>query len=115
MALPRATANICLAGNPVGAVVLMRFSARPCGRGTMARSSESRHTCNSHPSRLRIETIGHADARRRFNQPDRRVVMVDILHRVGIKASLDEVYRALATREGAAAWWTTDTQGQSKI
>jgi uncharacterized protein YndB with AHSA1/START domain len=41
--------------------------------------------------------------------------MVDILHRVGIKASLDEVYQALATREGAAAWWTTNTQGQSKI
>ena len=41
--------------------------------------------------------------------------MVDILHRVGIKASVDEVYEALATREGAAGWWTTDTQGQSKI
>ena len=26
--------------------------------------------------------------------------MVDILHRVGIKASLDEVYQALATSEG---------------
>jgi len=41
--------------------------------------------------------------------------MVDILHRVGIKAPLDEVYQALATREGAAGWWTIDTQGQSKI
>jgi uncharacterized protein YndB with AHSA1/START domain len=41
--------------------------------------------------------------------------MVDILHRVGIKASLDEVYQALATREGVAGWWTTNTQGQSKI
>jgi uncharacterized protein YndB with AHSA1/START domain len=41
--------------------------------------------------------------------------MVDILHRVGIKASLGEVYEALATREGAAHWWTTDTQGQSKV
>ena len=41
--------------------------------------------------------------------------MVDILHRVGILASLDEVYRALATREGAAGWWTTDTQGESKV
>jgi uncharacterized protein YndB with AHSA1/START domain len=41
--------------------------------------------------------------------------MVDILHRVGIKASLNEVYRALATREGLAGWWTTNTQGESKV
>ncbi len=41
--------------------------------------------------------------------------MVDILHRVGIKAPLDKVYRALATREGLAGWWTTDTQGNSKV
>lgn len=40
--------------------------------------------------------------------------MFDILHRVGIKAPLDEVYRALATRDGLAGWWTTDTQGDSK-
>ena len=41
--------------------------------------------------------------------------MVDILHRVGIKASLDEVYRALATREGLAGWWTTNTRGESTV
>ena len=41
--------------------------------------------------------------------------MVDILHRVGIKSSLDDTYRALATREGLAAWWTTNTQGESKV
>jgi uncharacterized protein YndB with AHSA1/START domain len=41
--------------------------------------------------------------------------MVDILHRVGIKAPLDQVYRALATREGVAGWWTTSTQGESKV
>jgi uncharacterized protein YndB with AHSA1/START domain len=41
--------------------------------------------------------------------------MVDILHRVGIKAPLAEVYRALATREGVAGWWTTDTQGDSRV
>ena len=41
--------------------------------------------------------------------------MVDIVHRVGIKAPLDEVYRALATREGVAGWWTTGTQGDSKV
>ena len=41
--------------------------------------------------------------------------MVDILHRVGIKSSVDEVYEALATREGLAAWWTNNTQGESKV
>jgi uncharacterized protein YndB with AHSA1/START domain len=43
------------------------------------------------------------------------MVMVDILHRVGVKASSDAVYKALATREGLAHWWTTDTQGESKV
>jgi uncharacterized protein YndB with AHSA1/START domain len=38
----------------------------------------------------------------------------DILHRVGIKASLDKVYKALATPEGVAGWWTTDTTGDRK-
>jgi uncharacterized protein YndB with AHSA1/START domain len=41
--------------------------------------------------------------------------MVDILHRVGIKSSLDEVYKALTTREGLAAWWTNNTRGESKL
>jgi uncharacterized protein YndB with AHSA1/START domain len=41
--------------------------------------------------------------------------MADILHRVGIKAASDQVYKALATRDGLAAWWTTDTQGESKL
>ena len=41
--------------------------------------------------------------------------MVDILHRIGIKASLEDVYKALATREGVAGWWTNDTQGESKV
>ena len=42
--------------------------------------------------------------------------MVDILHKVGIKSSSpDETYKALATREGLAAWWTNNTQGESKV
>jgi hypothetical protein len=41
--------------------------------------------------------------------------MVDILHRVGIKSSLSEVHKALATRDGVAAWWTNNTQGESKV
>jgi uncharacterized protein YndB with AHSA1/START domain len=41
--------------------------------------------------------------------------MADILHRVGIKSSLEEAYKALATRDGLAGWWTTNTQGESKV
>ena len=40
--------------------------------------------------------------------------MADILHRVGIKSSSDEVYKALTTREGLASWWTNNTQGEGK-
>ena len=41
--------------------------------------------------------------------------MMDILHRVGIKASLADVYNALATPEGIAGWWTDDAQGESEV
>ena len=42
--------------------------------------------------------------------------MVDILHKVGIKSSsLNDVYKALTTREGLSGWWTTDTQGEGKV
>jgi uncharacterized protein YndB with AHSA1/START domain len=41
--------------------------------------------------------------------------MPDILHRVGIKASLADVYQALATRDGLAGWWTTEVRGESKV
>jgi uncharacterized protein YndB with AHSA1/START domain len=41
--------------------------------------------------------------------------MVDILHRVGIKASSGDVYEALATRDGLAGWLTADTQGDGKV
>jgi uncharacterized protein YndB with AHSA1/START domain len=37
--------------------------------------------------------------------------MADILHRVGIIAPQDAVYRALTTRDDLAAWWTDDTVG----
>lgn len=39
--------------------------------------------------------------------------MPDILHKVGIKASPSDAYKALATRDGLAGWWTNDTQGGS--
>lgn len=41
--------------------------------------------------------------------------MVDILHRVGIRSSVDDVYKALTTREGLAGWWTSNTQGESSV
>lgn len=41
--------------------------------------------------------------------------MVDILHKVGIKAPLNEVYKALATREGVAGWWTQNTEGDARV
>jgi uncharacterized protein YndB with AHSA1/START domain len=41
--------------------------------------------------------------------------MADILHRVGIKTSLDKVYRALTTIEGLSGWWTNDTQGDCNV
>ena len=41
--------------------------------------------------------------------------MSNILHRVGIKSSLDAVYKALATREGAASWWSNELRGESKV
>jgi len=37
--------------------------------------------------------------------------MVDIAHRVGINAPSAQVYQALATAEGVAAWWAEDTTG----
>jgi uncharacterized protein YndB with AHSA1/START domain len=41
--------------------------------------------------------------------------MADILQRVGIKAPVDDVYKAVATREGLAGWWAKDTQGDSTV
>ncbi len=42
--------------------------------------------------------------------------MVDILHKVGVKGSSpNDVYKALTVREGLSGWWTSDTQGESKV
>ena len=41
--------------------------------------------------------------------------MVDIIHRVGIKAPISRVYAALSTIEGLAGWWTKETTGTSKM
>ena len=37
--------------------------------------------------------------------------MVDILHRIGVTSSPDDVYAALTTTDGLAGWWTQDTKG----
>ncbi len=42
--------------------------------------------------------------------------MPDIPHKVGIKSSSPaDVYKALTTIEGLSAWWTTTTEGESKV
>ena len=40
--------------------------------------------------------------------------MVDIIHRVGIKASPAKVYEALSTIDGVSGWWTKETTGLSQ-
>lgn len=39
--------------------------------------------------------------------------MVDILHRIGVRSEPQTVYDKLATIEGLAEWWTTDTRGEN--
>ncbi len=41
--------------------------------------------------------------------------MVDIIHRIGIKAPIAQVYDAIATTEGVAGWWTADATGSAEI
>jgi uncharacterized protein YndB with AHSA1/START domain len=40
---------------------------------------------------------------------------MDIIHRVGIKAPAAQVYAALSSIDGLAAWWTRATTGQSQV
>lgn len=42
--------------------------------------------------------------------------MVDILHRIGVEsASPSDVYKALTTVDGLAAWWTDQTTGDPEV
>jgi len=34
----------------------------------------------------------------------------DLIHRIGIAASAETIYRALTTEEGIQGWWTTDVK-----
>ena len=40
--------------------------------------------------------------------------MVDIIHRVGMKAPVSKAYAALSSVEGVAGWWTREVTGQSR-
>lgn len=40
--------------------------------------------------------------------------MVDIIHRIGIRAPVSKVYAALSTVDGVAGWWTRETTGDSR-
>ena len=41
--------------------------------------------------------------------------MPDIRNRVGVNAPIEDVYDAIATREGVAEWWTTTVEGDARI
>ena len=41
--------------------------------------------------------------------------MADILHRIGIKAPVAQVYNALTTLEGLAHWWTEEVAGDGQV
>lgn len=38
--------------------------------------------------------------------------MVDIIHRIGIKSSTSNVYKALTSLEGLTHWWTEEVEGE---
>jgi uncharacterized protein YndB with AHSA1/START domain len=39
--------------------------------------------------------------------------MVNIIHRIGINATIEKVYQAVSTINGIAGWWTKNTSGIS--
>lgn len=41
--------------------------------------------------------------------------MVDIIHRIGIRAPAAKVYEAVATAEGVSGWWTRETTATAKV
>ena len=47
-------------------------------------------------------------------RPAKETDMPDILHRIGIKSSARDVYKALNTIDGIGGWWTSTTSGESK-
>ena len=41
--------------------------------------------------------------------------MIDIIHRVGIKSPITQVYKALTSLEGLSNWWTEEVKGDEKV
>ena len=41
--------------------------------------------------------------------------MADIIHRIGIKSSSAQVYKAVSTIDGLSHWWTEETEGEDQI
>src|SRR5262249_58783994 len=54
-----------------------------------------------------------AAARGNIGSEKARTGMVDIIHRIGIKAPVAKVIEAVSTVAGVAGWWTKDTTGTS--
>jgi uncharacterized protein YndB with AHSA1/START domain len=41
--------------------------------------------------------------------------VVDILHKVAARVSTEAFYKALTTIDGLAGWWTTETEGDTRV
>lgn len=41
--------------------------------------------------------------------------MVNIIHRIGIRSSAADVYKALSTIKGLANWWTEEVKGEEGV
>jgi uncharacterized protein YndB with AHSA1/START domain len=41
--------------------------------------------------------------------------MVDIIHRIGIRAPIGDVYNAIASADGVAGWWSRETSGEAAV
>lgn len=91
-------------------IVESGFDAIPESRRAKAFSSNSKGW-DGQAENLRKFVEGEPGAGSRDN-PEKR--MVDIIHRIGIKAPIAKVYAALSTVEGVAGWWTRDTTGESR-
>jgi hypothetical protein len=43
-----------------------------------------------------------------FNVRRKKIMPTDLIHRIGIAAPAEAIYRTLTTEDGLRAWWTTD-------
>ena len=41
--------------------------------------------------------------------------MINIIHRIGTRSGPDKVYKAIATIEGLANWWTEEVEGDEQV